>query len=436
MGLQVVRKGSRGRRSFTARFLLTILLLAPLAACRPHDGGGCASPPLPAGHWPQDCWHPFSNSSVFYSALPDRSVLVAHSQPALAGPAQHPPGNLAVSQTGAGPGEPVFYAHATDPEFTLNCVNDDPGRPDHGCPIDTSKTGLKLRVPAGATPESNLSIVVGQPRKYDAHMIIIDENAKWEYDLWQVQSTSSWQQVQSNGLVVKGLDPAGGKIDFSWGGRIRLSDDGTAVNRTAGDPLDDANAAHWGETADRVRAEELKAGVIKHALWLNIPCVSADPAVFPADPVGKASPCSSKVTTELGLHPLGTRFWLDMTPAEIDALTVPNWKKVFLRALANYGGFVGDTNANSTWLFYIETEGGNMYSSLSDANGQPYPDLWWQLAQNNQWEPYQPPGGAPPELVGKLYQAAGDNTDWAHTIWPKLRVLNACLTPASGQACT
>src|SRR5664280_683461 len=219
MGLQVVRKGSRGRRSFTARFLLTILLLAPLAACRPHDGGGCASPPLPAGHWPQDCWHPFSNSSVFYSALPDRSVLVAHSQPALAGPAQHPPGNLAVSQTGAGPGEPVFYAHATDPEFTLNCVNDDPGRPDHGCPIDTSKTGLKLRVPAGATPESNLSIVVGQPRKYDAHMIIIDENAKWEYDLWQVQSTSSWQQVQSNGLVVKGLDPAGGKIDFSWGGR-------------------------------------------------------------------------------------------------------------------------------------------------------------------------------------------------------------------------
>jgi hypothetical protein len=125
-----------------------------------------------------------------------------------------------------------------------------------------------------------------------------------------------------------------------------------------------------------------------------------------------------------------------MTPAEIDALNVPNWKKIILLALANYGGFVGDTNADPTRLLYVETEGGNMYSGLSDANGQPYPDLWWQFAQNNQWEPYQPPGGAPLELVGKLYQAAGDNTDWAKTIWPKLRVLDSCLTPASGQACT
>ena len=74
---------------------------------------------------------------------------------------------------------------------------------------------------------------------------------------------------------------------------------------------------------------------------MNLPCVSPGPAVFPADPAGKAFPCSSTVVSGLGAHPLGTRYWLDMTAEDIEALPVPYWKKIFVRALVNYGGFVG-----------------------------------------------------------------------------------------------
>jgi hypothetical protein len=397
------------------------------------------NPPFMAGNWPPACYVQFGSGSVFNTKLPaDRALLQRHSQPALSGPAQHPVGNFGVDTTGAGPGEPVYYSQSTDPEFTLNCVHDDPnfgGRPDHGCPIDAIHLPGKLKVPAGAMPESNLSIVVGQPRNYDSHMIIIDQQGGWEYDLWQVQSTSSWQSVAPSGLVTKGLSPQGGQIDFSWGGRVRLTDDGTAVHRTAGDPLDDSNAAHWAESAARVRVEELTAKSIDHALWLNIPCTSSAAAVYPADPVGKAFACTSTVTTELGSHPLGSRFYLDMASTDIDALQIPDWKKTMLKALASYGGFVGDTNASPSWLFYIETEQGSMYSALTGPDGRPYLDPWWDFAQKNQWEPYQP-SGAPAQLVGKLYTAGSDHFDYATQIWPKLRLLDTCITPESGPLCT
>lgn len=44
---------------------------------------------------------------------------------------------------------------------------------------------------------------------------------------------------------------------------------------------------------------------------------------------GKAVPCSGAVTTELGAHPLWTRYWLDMTIEDLDVLPVPAWKKSF-----------------------------------------------------------------------------------------------------------
>jgi hypothetical protein len=263
---------------------------------------------------------------------------------------------------------------------------------------------------------------------------VIDQAAGWEYDLWQVQTTSSFQTLGADGkTVTAGLSPNGGKIDFSWGGRIRLTGDGTSANRPAGDPLDDSNAAHWAETAGRVRAEELTAGHIDHALFLNLPCTANAPSVYPADPVSRAFTCTSSVTSELGVHPLGTRYWLDMTAQAIDNLPVPAWKKTFLHALAGYGGFVGDTNADPNRLFYIETEGGNMYSSLTNA-GTPYPDLWYQFAADNQWPICTAPDCITNVRVGKLYRDPPTDTyDWAGQIWSRLRVIKPCVTPPPGQ---
>jgi hypothetical protein len=395
--------------------------------------GTCGSPPYGAGNWPPACYRFFDSASPFNTPLPtDRASLLQHSQLAVSGPIQHPQvGNLSADPAGGG-GEGVYYAQPTDPVFTLSCVHDEFGRADHTCPVD----GVQLHVPAHARPEANLAIVVGQPRSYDAHLIVVDEAAGWEYDLWQVQSTSSFDSLGPDGrTVTAGLSASGGRIDFSWGGRIRLSGNGTSVSRPAGDPVDDANAAHWGETAGRVRAEELAAGSIDHALSLNLQCTANVPSVFPADPSGRARPCSSTVTSELGAHPLGTRFWLDMSSQDIDQLPVPDWKKVFLRALATYGGFVGDTNTSKDRLFYIETEGGNMYSSLSDTAGQPYPDRWYDYAGQQGWPVCTASDCIPGVRVGKLYREPPTDTyDWATNIWSKLRVVDPCVTAPSGQA--
>jgi len=338
-------------------------------------------------------------------------------------------GNFGEDPRGGG-GEGVYYSTAGDPKFTLHCVHDEFGRPDNGCPID----GRRLRIPAGARPEGNLAIVVGQPRAYDAHLVVVDQKGGWEYDLWQVQSTSSFTSTSGTG-VTKGLRARGGHVDFSWGGRIRLAGTGTAVDGAPGDPVDDSNAAHWAETAGRVRAEELVAGRINHSLFLNTPCTANVPSLYPADPAGRAFTCSGTVTSDLGMLPLGTRVWLDMTSKRIAHLPIPAWKKPLLRALARYGGYIGDTNADSRWLFYIETEGGNMYSSLKRPSGRPYRDRWYRFAKDNAWPVCTASDCVRGVRVGKFYrEPPTDNYDYAANVWPKLRVMDACVTPRPGQS--
>jgi hypothetical protein len=394
-------------------------------------GGKCGKRPFHVGNWPPACYRPFAAKSPFNRPLPGgRSYLRSRSQPAITGPVtQSRVGNFSADPRGGGE-VGVYYSRPTDPEFVLNCVHDEFGRPDHGCAID----GRKLRIPAGARPEDNRAIVVGQPRTYDAHLVVVDQKGGWEYDLWQVQSTSSFASI-SGDSVNEGLRASGGRVDFSWGGRTRLAGTGSAVDRPAGEPVDGSNAASWAETAGRVRAEELAAGRINHALFLNVPCTAPARSVYPAHPEGRAFACSGNVRSDLGVLPLGTRIWLDMTSVEITDLPIPAWKKVFLRALSRYGGYIGDTNADPRWLFYIETEGGNMYSSPKSPSGRSYQDRWYRFAKENGWPVCAAPDCVPGVRVGKLYRdPPRDDYDYAANVWPKLRVMNRCVTPRPGRA--
>ena len=114
---------------------------------------------------------------------------------------------------------------------------------------------------------------------------------------------------------------------ISWGGRTRIEGDGLGS---------DANAAHYGSLAGIIRAEEMRRGRIDHALFMLVRCDSGR-KVYPARGLGL--PCDSSA----GAPSQGTRFQLDLSPAEIDALGVPEWKKTILRAMADYGLYVGDT---------------------------------------------------------------------------------------------
>ena len=151
--------------------------------------------------------------------------------------------------------------------------------------------------------------------------------AGWEYDLWRAQPPPA----------------GGGTLTFAWGGRLLI--DGSGLGGAA-------TAAHFASLAGIIRPEELAAGHIDHALFIVLRCTGSGTSfgygerqgdgtgsyVYPAQ--AGASSCGHEGAA---LPPLGARFQLAMSAAQIAALGVPPWKSAILTALATYGGYVGDT---------------------------------------------------------------------------------------------
>jgi hypothetical protein len=107
-----------------------------------------------------------------------------------------------------------------------------------------------------------------------------------------------------------------------------------------------------------IRAQEWASGEINHALFMVAYCDDGT-YVYPAKKTGRS--CSSIGLSNSGAPPMGTRFQLDYTDAEIDALPVPRWKKTLLRAMAHYGLVFTDTGSGS-WA--IQAESGSTYTSF------------------------------------------------------------------------
>jgi hypothetical protein len=242
---------------------------------------------------------------------------------------------LGVAETSEDYMHPVYYAQPSDPTYTLHAT-----APWGSDPIN----GMKIPIPAGARAAGGS----------DGHMTVITPEG-WEYDFWQVSS----------------IPAGGGTMTFSWGGRLRI--DGSGLGG-------EATAANFGLLAGVIRPQELEAGAINHALFVVLKCTSnttefgfgthehatGDPGgsfVYPADKGG--SRCSGE--SEANVPPMGARLALAMSDEEIEALNVPSWRKTILRALAHYGGYVGDTGGAGIGLQF---ESGSSYTS------QGLPDPW------------------------------------------------------------
>jgi hypothetical protein len=424
-----------------SRIRSTLLVSCMIASgCQP--GATTTAPPRPpcepggpyaAGSWPPGCWRPYADTSVFYSAVsasprlaPNSDRIVARiinsSQNGGLSKDDHP-NNLIVHTDGTS-GEPTYYSQATDPEYTLRCTMVRWGV----CPLE----GLKIRVPEGAqsegnraAQETNSDAYMGQP---DAHLTVVDQQAGWEYDLWQVHRTP-----------IRAAD--GPEIRFSWGGMTRLLSDGRAADDLKRDPvtgqpvpgavIGDATAARYGSLAGRIRAEEFADAKIDHALLIVVNCDNGA-FVYPARKSGRR--CSAtmdpndpqKKLSDTDAPPMGTRLQLNMSPADIDALAnnnppVPKWKVTLLQAIAKYGMFIGDTG--SSGYFGIETEAGNQYTSVGA-----YPDKWKDFAASNAW-PQKAPSVEYPfdHFLGNMNNNQ-DGIDWKDKVWKSLRVV----TPSAG----
>lgn len=313
-------------------------------------------------NWPPARWRPYADSSPFNRPFtradrthPRSEAMVAQllefGEPA--------PLTAGFSQTPNDWGHPTFYAEPDDPVFTLRTTA--PWGPN---PID----GHRIRIPDAARPAGG----------GDGHMTIVTPEG-WEYDLWQVRSKPA----------------GGGTLTFSWGGRVRIDGNGLRAGGTA---------SRFGNLAGVIRAQELRAGRINHALFVVTDCTSRETwfghgvrpprsgtsgsFVYPAVAGGALCPAG------VAAPPMGARIRLAMTRAEIDRLGRPRWQTAILRALARYGGYIGDTGGPG-FAFMFES------STTYTAYGRPDPLV--QIARE----------AGLPSHDGRYAFPVADGVDWA-----------------------
>ena len=171
---------------------------------------------------------------------------------------------------------------------------------------------------------------------------------------WDQVSGMRWSLYKSSGPANNQLPACAGTTDSTacqfpggfQGQAMHFSRTGADVYRVenSGD-----TSLHEAVGALMVRHAELIAGEITHPISIVVRCERTN-NVFPALPSanGQASKCLDTpawVGYESTSFYHGQLIFLDYTDAEIDAMAgITNVHKIYLKALANYGGYVMDTS--------------------------------------------------------------------------------------------
>jgi hypothetical protein len=320
--------------------------------------------------WPDATWRPYAHSSPFNRPIPadvrvhPDSARIVKRILAFGDPSPAPI-QAGTSGTADDYSHPTYYARRSDPLYVLR--PDDRGEP---------LLGQRIHIPAAARPATG----------DDAHLTVVQPDG-WEYDFWRV-----WSKPRG-----------GGVLRYSLGSRTRI--DGSGLEGRA-------TAAQFSTLAGIVRAPELEAGTIDHALFLVVSCLNRSRSfgdgvrlprhdedkssyVYPASDGGALCDRDYRF-----LPPMGARLQLAMSPEEIDALGLPAWKTGVLKALATYGGYVGDTGGPG---FAVMTESGLTYTSY----GRPDPLLAFGRAAYEAGDAYVS------EYQGRYLFDLADGVDWA-----------------------
>jgi len=281
----------------------SLLPTDPSTGCSPAFGE------FSVGNWPAGCWRPYAVDSPINKPLPASPSLHANSAAVVKR-------ILSMGTVGKLTGNidpvydyqvPYYFSSPADPLFTLS-FSENWGSTSGFGSVGRAIEGTKIRIPDAARYAGE----GGGQTSPDSHLTVIDQSTGWEYDLYEVQSKPA----------------GGGTIVSRWGGRTRI--DGSA--------FDGGEATAWGGSrlAGIVRAQELMAGQINHALYAVVRCTTGG---FVAPAYHAAGRCADTTNAP----PAGLRMYLDYSEAEIAAAPWPEWKKTIVRAWARYGGYIGDT---------------------------------------------------------------------------------------------
>ncbi len=258
-----------------ARLFVPLAIVLVLALARPAGAVETASSPTAdcgwgtfdsVGHvWPGGCWRPFADTSPFNEPLPAAPRIHGNSDALVA----------KLLASGKGPGHviaggpssddyqhPVVYSKSTDPEYTIHCTV-------YAC---DDLEGKRVRIPVGARPAGGT----------DGHLAVVDQSSGFAYDFWRSDTPSG----------------SGGTLNVSSGGvsRVDASGSGMSLDLDGDGSVGEATAARFSLLAGIIRAEELAAGKIDHALFITIPCGAQEPTHVA--PAARAAPSARTTSIE------------------------------------------------------------------------------------------------------------------------------------------
>lgn len=273
----------------------------PIAVMPPPPPPIAVVPPPPPAPAPQGGF--YAPTSPWNQSLPSAPRLTADSDSVMNFVWSQGSGYMSGARLGYNDYGFPFYTNApTDPQMKLHCYE-----PWGTCPFE----GKLLRIPANAARAEGCC---------DHHLTIIDAATNDEYDFYEAPGTSA---IVDGGTFTVGFGALMNlKTGSGFGGGVSVA----------------AGASSLGGV---VTLAEFASGRISHALAMAAYC-STSGSVFPATATA-TQPCDTNGPTP----PLGARFWLDSSAADIDALNVSRPAKMVLKALHDYGAFMTDTNGKS-----------------------------------------------------------------------------------------
>ncbi len=358
-----------------ARASAAVLLAAALAATASAQPSALRN----GVEWPAG-FRPYAPDSYWNRALPDRPrlELLPGSDAMVRRAEDGAPGRVVrVGALGSGwdEGHPVVFASERDPLVVPRCET-------YCDPVYLTKP---FRIPARARAADGS----------DRHLAVVQPDGT-EIDLWHVvQPGGDWRD--------------GDTLAYGAGNRCGSFFDGPGF----GHETSTVGGACLG--AGLIRAAELRAGAIRHALFTNVDC-GARAFVYPAEQP------TDNVCSGPGPHvPNGAHLWLDLNDAQIAALPAQAWEKTILRALHHYGAYVEDTihgGDRAHGLFAPWFEDDAQYSAF----GQPDPLVAWAREQRWHADLMRPRTLAHRPTVWLRFSDEWKPLDWAE----HLHVLDPC----------
>ena len=317
-------------------------------------------------------WRPYGSNAVWNQALPATPKIWSQSAAVIAQQFNSAGSqNVFVRQDEAGPydyGHPIYYASSSDPVVTINCRT----YCDHA---DNGGLPATVHIPAHARPAGG----------DDSHMAVIQPDAT-EIDFFGVTKPSGDWGSAGNTAVT-----AGSAMNC-----------GSFVTGAGNDPNGAVTVGGACLGAGILRANELNAGRINHALFLVVNC--AAPASQNQYPVqnGAGTDVCTNYSAGHAAPPLGARLWLDYSDAQIAAMSAAPWEKAIMYALHDYGAFIEDDVSGGGDIsgFNLKTEGGDMFHAMGATD--PY-------TQISGWNNVGTPSGSlgPRYVGGDPWQPAG-----------------------------